>query len=116
MKVAVVGSRSLGGECYALLRSHIPAGCSEIISGGAKGVDELAQRYAEEAGLRLTVLRPDYDVYNKSAPLVRNADIIRQADYVLVFWDGASKGSLSVIMTCLKLHKPIRLLLPKTGK
>ncbi len=113
MKVAVVGSRNLGEGCYALLVENIPAGCSEIISGGAQGIDALAERYAGEEDLKLTVLSPEYETYQKSAPLVRNALIVEQADYVLALWDGTSKGTLNIIMTCLKQHKPIRLMLVK---
>lgn len=111
MKVAVVGSRKAKDNCYGLLQSHIPAGCSEIISGGAEGIDALAGRYACERDIRLTVLFPDYETYGKSAPLVRNREIVRKADYVLVFWDGTSKGSLNVIITCLRHHKPVKLLM-----
>ncbi|MDR1157892.1 MAG: DUF2493 domain-containing protein [Oscillospiraceae bacterium] len=111
MKVAVVGSRGLGDACYTVLCQHIPTGCSEIISGGAVGIDTLAERYAAEAGLRLTVIRPDYHLFDRAAPLVRNGRIVREADYVLILWDGVSRGTRHVIMTCLKTGKPYKLLL-----
>ncbi|MDR0381171.1 MAG: DUF2493 domain-containing protein [Oscillospiraceae bacterium] len=111
MRVAVVGSRGLGDVWYTLLCRHIPAECSEIISGGAVGVDTLAERYAAEAGLRLTVIRPDYRLFDRAAPLVRNGRIVREADYVLILWDGVSRGTRHVIMTCLKTGKPYKLLL-----
>lgn len=113
MKVAVVGSRGLADSCYAHLCAHIPVGCSEIISGGAAGADTLAARYAGEAGLKLTVIRPDYQTFDRTAPLVRNAEIVRTSDYVLILWDGRSRGTLNVIMTCMKTGKPYKLLLIK---
>jgi hypothetical protein len=91
-------------------------GCSEIISGGAPGVDRLAEQYAQEENLRLTVLRPDYRLFDRTAPLVRNGEIVRRADYVLILWDGVSRGTLNVIMTCLKTNKPHKLLLVQEGK
>ena len=111
MKVAIVGSRGLGVECYEYLERHVPAECAEIISGGAAGVDTLAERYAKEKGLKLTVIRPDYKIFDRAAPIVRNGQIIRQADYVLILWDGASRGTRNVIMTCMKTDKPHKLLL-----
>lgn len=113
MKVAVVGSRTLSQAYYARLSENVPAGCSEIISGGASGIDALAEQYAVKEGLKLTVIAPDYEKHHKSAPLFRNAQIVEQADYVLALWDGKSKGTLNIIMTCLTQHKPIRLVLVK---
>lgn len=111
MKVAVIGSRSLDDACYPLIREHLPGGCSEIISGGARGVDMLAERFAKEENLLLTVIRPDYAAYDKAAPLIRNAEIVSKADFVLVLWDGRSRGSLNVIMTCMQTNKPYKLVL-----
>jgi len=109
--VAIVGSRSLGDECYDILKRYVPEGCSEVVSGGAAGVDALAERYAEEHGLKLTVIRPDYKLAKRAAPLLRNGEIIRRADYVLILWDGVSRGTLHVIKTCLTIGKRHKLLL-----
>ncbi len=114
MKVAIVGSRKLGDICYPLLIENVPVGCSEIISGGAEGIDTLARRYAQETGVKLTELLPDYEKYDRVAPLVRNDQIVSLADYVLILWDGKSRGSLHVIMACIKSNKPFKLLLVKT--
>lgn len=43
MKLAVIGSRGLGG---ITLPGYIPADADEIISGGAAGIDTLAREYA----------------------------------------------------------------------
>ncbi|MDR0248776.1 MAG: DUF2493 domain-containing protein [Oscillospiraceae bacterium] len=116
MKVAVVGSRSLGREYYRLLEEHIPAECSEVISGGAAGVDRLAREYAESRNISLVEFLPDYKSYERSAPIVRNAEIVARADLVLIFWDGCSKGSRNVIMTCINTHKPYRVILCNGGQ
>ena len=116
MKVAVVGSRGLTADALGRWEQYVPIGCSEIISGGAVGVDTLAERFARAEGLSLTVLRPDYDQFDKIAPLIRNEAIVRQADYVLILWDGRSKGTLHVIKTCMKTEKPYKLLLFKPSR
>lgn len=84
MKVAIVGSR---GISVPNLEKYLPEGVTEIISGGALGVDTSAKQYA-------------YEKYGRSAPLKRNITIIENADLVIAFWDGASKGTKYVIDNC----------------
>ena len=111
MRVAIVGSRSLDDRCYNVLETHMPQGTSEIVSGGAAGADALAERFALERGLPLRIIRPDYKTYDKKAPLIRNSQIVAESDFALVLWDGTSRGSLNVIMTCIRTNKPYRVLL-----
>lgn len=104
MKVAVIGSRKLA---VPDLENYLPEGVTEIVSGGAKGVDTYARRYAEANALKLTEFIPDYEHYGRSAPLRRNLEIIDYADMVIAFWDGESKGTKYVIDNCVKLGKEI---------
>jgi hypothetical protein len=113
VRVAVVGSRSLDGRCYGILAEHMPPGASEIISGGATGVDSLAEQYAQDKRLPMTVIRPDYKTYDRQAPLIRNSQIVAGSDFTLILWDGVSRGSLNVIMTCIRTNKPFKVLLVK---
>ena len=39
MKIAVIGSRQVSGDVTAQILQELPAGVSEIVSGGAQGVD-----------------------------------------------------------------------------
>lgn len=104
MKVAVVGSRSI--TAYPL-KEVLPAETTEIISGGARGVDTLAREYAQQHGIPLTEIRPDYARYGKGAPLRRNLEIIKRADMVIALWDGKSTGTAQVIAECRKQGKPM---------
>lgn len=99
MKVAVIGSRSLS---VANLSFYLPEETTEIISGGAKGVDASAREYAARRGVMLTEFLPDYGRYGKAAPLRRNIEILERADMVLAFWDGKSRGTKFVIDECAK--------------
>lgn len=96
MRLAVVGSRSF--DDYQLLiktlqRYHVDT----IVSGGARGADSLAKRYAHEFKLNLVEFIPEwYDAhgqYNPSAGFVRNRKIVDSADVVVAFWDGVSSGT-----------------------
>lgn len=93
MKLAVIGSRGLDNIDLSSYIDELEINVSLIISGGAKGVDSLAENYADEYKLSKYIIRPDYASYGKSAPLVRNKDILCFADMVLVFWDNKSKST-----------------------
>jgi len=104
MKVAVVGSRGCSVEN---LEKYLPIGTTEIISGGARGVDTSARQYAQANGIKLTEIFPEYEKYGRAAPLKRNITIIDAADLVVAFWDGKSKGTKFVINTCKKRGIPL---------
>lgn len=105
MKVAVIGSRNCIVE---KLEEYLPEHTTEIVSGGAKGIDTCAREYALSHGLKLTEFLPEYRRYGKGAPLKRNLKIIEYADFVLAFWDGKSHGTKFVIEHCKKLKIPLQ--------
>ncbi len=104
MNVAIVGSRHLHIEDFSV---YLPADTTTIISGGAKGIDLCAKKYAEKNGIPLIEILPIYERYGRAAPLVRNREIVLCADHVLAFWDGHSKGTKHVIELCRTLGKPV---------
>ncbi|MBO4265060.1 MAG: DUF2493 domain-containing protein [Clostridia bacterium] len=110
MRVAVVGSRRLYGNAYEIIKANIPANTSEIISGGAVGVDALAERYAKENGIRFRAFLPDYDKNGRNAPLIRNIEIIKNAQLVLAFWDGYSRGTAFTIAKCVDMGVPVKVI------
>lgn len=110
MKVAVVGSRNLQVNN---LEDYIGADCTEIVSGGAKGVDSSAAKFAKTHKIKLTEFLPQYSVYGKAAPIVRNKQIVDYADLVLAFWDGVSAGTKSVINYCEKTQKQYKAVILK---
>ena len=108
MKLAIVGSRSLKIENIG---DYLPSGVTEIVSGGAKGVDASAADYAEQHQIPLTVFLPDYPRYQKAAPLMRNRQIAEYADEALVFWDGFSRGTKHTVELFQKQNKPVQIVL-----
>jgi len=104
MKVAVIGSRDL---TIPDLENYLPTDVTEIISGGARGVDTSAKKYAFAHNIKLTEFLPNYKKYGKSAPLKRNITIIENADLVIAFWNGKSHGTKFVIDNCKKKNIPI---------
>lgn len=108
MKVAVIGSRGLAVNN---LEKYLPKETTEIVSGGARGIDACAREYAVRNNIKLTEFLPEYEKYGRSAPIKRNLLIIDYADYVLAFWDGKSHGTKYVIDNCKKKNKPVRVLI-----
>ena len=104
MKIAIIGSRNVKIED---LGKYLPENTTEIVSGGAKGVDTDAREYAEKNNIPLKEFLPDYRRYGKGAPLKRNIEIIEYADKVIAFWDGKSKGTKFVIDNCKKTGKDV---------
>ena len=110
MKVAVIGSRNL---TVANLEKYLPSGVTEIVSGGARGVDTSAREYARAHGLPCTEFLPEYGKYGRAAPLKRNLQIIEYADLVLAFWDGESRGTAYVIRKCREMNVPCKVYMQK---
>lgn len=110
MKVAVIGSRDANEDAARLILKYLPADTTEIVSGGARGIDSLAEQVARSLSLPVKVFLPDYELYGRQAPLFRNRQIVDYADTVLAFWDGKSPGTKSVIGTCMDQGKPIQVI------
>lgn len=86
----------------------------QIISGGANGVDTLAEQWAKRNDLEIVVYKPQYNVYGpKYAPLERDKCMVNACDEVVAFWDGESKGTLFTIKYAIKNDVPYTLHLIK---
>ncbi|MFA6731032.1 MAG: SLOG family protein [Eubacteriales bacterium] len=105
MKVAVIGSRGLNIE----ISGYMPKGTTEIITGGAEGIDTLAERYADEKRISKHVIRPDYLKHGRAAPLVRNQRIVNLADIIVAFWDGESGGTAFTVKYARQVRKPLKI-------
>ncbi len=104
MKLAIIGSRTLHVENMA---DYVPDGVLEIVSGGAKGIDQQAAEYAKEHGLKLVEFLPEYKRYGRGAPHRRNEEIADYADAALAFWDGVSKGTMHTVGLFQKRGKKV---------
>lgn len=108
MKVAIIGSRSIN-EYQWLLNAVEESGfrITEVVSGGAVGIDSLAERFAKESDLPFKLFPPDYEKHGKAAPHVRNSEIAKYCDAMIAVWDGNSAGSKSMMSKVTSLAKPV---------
>ena len=107
MKILVVGSRNIDEFD---LSPYIPKETTLIISGGAKGIDAIAEKYADEHKISKLILLPQYNLYGKSAPIKRNETMVNIADTVIIVWDGNSRGTKSTLQYSKKKNKNIILI------
>lgn len=112
VRLAIVGSRSfndmkfMASAISEILPNVITPGDDLIIvSGGARGADELAVQLAKTIGVSWHVFHADWDTHGKAAGVIRNVDIVNGSDHVVAFWDGTSKGTKNTIELAEKAGK-----------
>ena len=107
MKILIAGSRSI--DAFDL-SPYIPKETTLIISGGAKGIDTIAEKYADKHKISKLILLPQYNLYGKSAPIKRNEMMVDIADTVIVVWNGKSRGTKSTLQYSKKKNKNVILI------
>ena len=77
---------------------------STIISGHARGADQLAEKYANEKNIPLEIYPAQWDVYGKSAGVIRNQEMLDegQPDLVVAFPGG--KGTAHMVKIAKKAN------------
>lgn len=100
-KLAVVGSRDFPHLWMVTtylsdyVREH---GDIEIVSGGAKGVDQQAEHFGWNHTITPpTIFLPDWELLGKRAGFVRNQQIVDYATAVVAFHYGDSRGTAHTI-------------------
>lgn len=102
-KIIIAGSR--GFNNYEFLCNVVDAIIVDnyvddkivIISGGARGADKLGEKYANEKEYELLVFPAEWDKFGKRAGYVRNEQMALNADVLVAFWDGTSRGTKHMI-------------------
>lgn len=96
MKTIIAGSREFND--YKLLCQICKEEViTEIISGTARGADQLGEKYAEENRIPKKLFPAEWSKYGKSAGYKRNAEMVKHADALIAFWNGESKGTKHMI-------------------
>lgn len=80
---------------------------NKIISGGASGVDSLAEQYATEFDIELVIHKPDWDKYGNAAGPKRNTLIVNDSDKLIAFPSKSSKGTWDSVRKAKKVNKEV---------
>ncbi len=112
MKVIIAGLRRFND--YDLFKAKLEQmiqdneiEMTEIVSGGASGVDSMAERYANENGISVKVFQADWKKYGRGAGPLRNkkmAEYVGEKGALVAFWDYKSKGTGSMINIAEKMN------------
>ena len=124
MKLGITGSRSITQfdfMPYFMMRDKdFRAFCrkhglgrrkiTEVITGGARGIDTIAFQTAASAGIRNVQLLPDRKKFPGKLVLKafqdRNEQIVDRCDVLLAVWDGRSHGTENTLAYARKVNKP----------
>lgn len=108
-RVIIAGKRSfndydtLRDVCDNILADKCRSHTVVVISGGADGADSLGERYAQERGYDLQRFPADWQQYGRAAGPIRNRQMADNADALIAFWDGESRGTKNMIETARKV-------------
>ena len=125
MKLIVAGSRDLYFAHYFIdaIEGNVfdfddeDNELTEVVSGDCEtGVDKAGEGWANSVGLAVTKFPADWDTHGKAAGPIRNKQMAKYADRLLLIWDGKSKGSANMKKEMQKLNKPIYEVILKTEK
>ena len=109
MKLIIAGSRTLNPSVKDIGEqvSKFYIGITEVVSGGADGVDSCGEEYALAADQPLKIFKADWSKYGKAAGPIRNKQMAEYADALLLIWDGKSKGSANMKQNMEDLGKKV---------
>jgi hypothetical protein len=100
MKIIIAGSRDAPGDIESLIIEGMPPewrkAITEVVSGHSGNVDLTGERWASRNNIPVRLFHADWSLGRKAGPL-RNAAMARYADALLLIWNGASRGSRSML-------------------
>lgn len=115
VRVIIAGSREFNNyklleeNCNRILFEELELEIEDItiISGKAKGADELGEYYAKEYGIKIKIYKAEWDKYKRVAGMLRNEEMAKNADYVILF-DLGTKGTKNMLEQAIKYKLPYR--------
>jgi len=83
------------------------------VHGGAQGFDSQVNRYANQRGIPLLCLRPNYERSGRGATFIRNRQIVQDSAFLCACYDGRQKGGTCYTVNyARKMGKPVILMPP----
>lgn len=108
MKTIIAGSRGITDYNIveqAVIESGFDITC--VVSGMARGVDTLGEQWAIKNGINIQHFPADWNKFKKSAGYIRNADMAKIAEALIVIILNDSRGSLHMLELAQKKNIPI---------
>lgn len=114
MRTIIAGSRSVSDPA-TVERAVRECGWwpSVILSGKARGVDTLGERWADQYGIPVEpfpVTKEEWDRLGRAAGPIRNAEMAKHCDALVAVWDGRSSGTRDMIEAATRLGRRVHVL------
>ena len=103
MKLLITGSKRIADFD---LSTYIPENTECIITGGEKGIEAIALKYADENQIEKHIFISENDSISK-----RNRSMVDEADAVLIFWDGKTKNTVNIVNYASKKGRSVTVVL-----
>ena len=128
MKILICGSRDvdeqevLAALCKLTLElsNHIvDLHDMEIILGGARGVDKIAEKWFRDAGVPIKVFTANWEEYGRRAGILRNIKMLNylgDSGMVVAIHNGDSPGTAFVIKEAKSRNLQLKILKVNSGK
>lgn len=112
MRLIIAGCRDFNPDDHRMAKEvesieRALGKATEIVHGGAKGVDSAAARWAGLVGRPSRCFMADWNTYGKAAGPLRNREMAKYGDALLAFWDGRSPGTRNMIDEAAWAKKPV---------
>lgn len=112
MKTIIAGSRTIH-DVQAVVEAIRDSGfrITEVLCGMAPGVDRQGELWAARHSIRVRYFPANWEVLGRAAGPIRNALMAREADALILVWNGKSRGSASMLREAraagLKIHEVV---------
>lgn len=98
MKVIIAGSRDITcTETVATAIAESGFEITEVVSGGARGVDLVGEQIARDFKIKIKRFPADWYNFGKIAGIMRNRQMSKYAQGLIAVWDGKSPGTKNMI-------------------
>ena len=103
MKVIIAGKRNFY-QYDTLLRAirESKFEITELVSGGAPGVDTISIVWARENNIPIKLFKADWQAHGKSAGPIRNQQMAEYGEALIALWDYNSTGTKNMIEQATK--------------
>ena len=105
MRLIIAGSRDFTDRAFierCVLEHFNLDAVTEVVSGGARGVDAIGEQIARERGIKIARFLPDWDSFKRRAGPIRNTQMAHYADALIAFPRGESRGTRDMIRKARK--------------
>jgi len=109
MKVIIAGSRHITDyDALKKLIEQTEWDIQEVVSGGCRGVDVMGEQWAKEHAIPVREFIADWARYGREAGELRNREMAKYADGLILLWDAKSPGASCMLRESAKADIPIQ--------